>query len=305
MIRSTTSKRWMAAACAVFSATILMAQQAAAQAPTPTPTPAEQVPAVKSAEPVPPAAAAHGGGLSAADLAKSNNPLADVTALSFENYYDPTLYGVPNSNANTFDLRGVLVAGRQIIRATLPIQTTPVGGGEYKSGVGDVALFDAITISKQGAKNQWAVGPLLVTPTAADDALGSGKWQGGAALIGIFPIGGGSMLGFLATWQHSFAGDDARNTTNVSTLQPFGTYSIGGGYYVSSKGIMVFDFENDRYLIPLGVGFGKAFRAGNHMVNAFIEPEFTVYHKGAGQPVIQLYMGIKWQWPKAPKVKKG
>ena len=92
-----------------------------------------------------------------------------------------------------------------------------------------------------------------------------------------------------------------RPKTQISTLQPFATYSIGGGYYVSSKGIMVFDFENSRYLIPLGVGFGKAFRAGNHMVNAFIEPEFTVYHKGAGQPVIQLYMGIKWQWPKAAK----
>jgi hypothetical protein len=291
MIRSTSLKWSMAAACA-FSAAILMAQPAAAQAPAGPPAPA--------ATPAPEHAPASGGGLSAADIAKSNNPLGEVTAISFENYYFPTLYGVPDTNANTFDFRMVAIAGRQIIRATVPVQTTPVGGGNYKSGLGDISMFDAIRISSS-AKAEWAVGPLVALKTASDDALGSGKWQAGAALVGVFPMKGGSMLGFLATWQHSIAGDDARKTTNLSTLQPFATYSIGGGYYISSKGVMVFDFENNRYLIPIGVGFGKAVRAGGHMINAFFEPEFTLYHKGAGQPVLQLYAGIKWQWPKASK----
>ncbi|HTY63773.1 MAG TPA: hypothetical protein VMG30_16110 [Acidobacteriota bacterium] len=238
-----------------------------------------------------------GGGVSAADVAKSNNPLAPVTAVTFENYYDPTLYGVPNVNANTLDLRGVFIAGRQIIRLTVPVQTTPVGQEQYKSGLGDVAVFDAIQVSPNGARNEYAVGPLLVAPTATNTALGSHKWQGGVAAVGIFPLGGGSIMGVLATWQHSFAGDSDHPNTQVSTLQPFATYSIGSGFYVRSSGVMVFDIKNSRNLIPFGAGFGKTFKAGNHLVNAFIEPQFTVYHKGAGQPSFQLYMGIKWQWP--------
>ena len=281
----TMSKWWLAVFWAFSTATVLIAQQPTA------PPPAAPAPDTK-----PPAPTGHE--VSAAEIAKSNNPLSDMTAVSWENYYAPTLYGLPGVNANTQDMRAVFVAGRQIIRATVPVQTTPVGQGQYKSGLGDIAMFDAIRISQQGAKNEWAAGPLIVAPSATNTALGTGKWQGGAALVGIFPLGAGSIMGLLATWQHSFAGSDDRKKTQVSTLQPFATYSIGSGYYVRSSAVMVFDFENNRYLIPFGAGFGKAFRAGNHLVNAFIEPQFTVYHKGAGQPSWQLYMGIKWQWAK-------
>jgi len=279
MTTSRISKRCLAAACALSAAAVLGAQEPA-----------------KAPAPPPPG----GGGVSAADLQKSNNPLADVTALNVENYYAPTLYSVPNVNANTLDLRAVFVTGRQIIRLTVPVQTTPVAQGQYKSGLGDTAIFDAIRITPNGAKNEWAAGPLFVAPSATNSALGSGKWQAGAALVGIFPLGGGSIMGMLATWQHSFAGNQDRNKTQVSTLQPFGTFGIGGGYYIRSSAVMVFDFENNRYLIPFGAGFGKTFKAGNHLVNAFIEPQLTVYHKGVGQPTWQLYMGIRHQWLKKP-----
>jgi len=283
------SKWWMKAVWALLPATLLIAQDPAAppsQGPAPA---AEQAPAGPR-----PAS----GAVSAAEVAKLNNPLADVTAVTFENYYDPTLYSAPGVNANTLDIRAVFVSGRQIIRATVPIQTTPVAGDQYKSGLGDFAIFDAIRVSPDGSKNEYAVGPLFVAPTATNTALGSGKWQGGVAAVGIFPLNGGSLIGVLATWQHSFAGNEDRSKTQVSTLQPFATYSIGNGFYVRSSGVMVFDFQNNRYLVPFGAGFGKAFRAGGHLVNAFIEPQLTVYHKGAGQPSFQLYMGIKWQWPK-------
>jgi len=40
------------------------------------------------------------------------------------------------------------------------------------------------------------------------------------------------------------------------------------------------------------------FKAGNAIANAFIEPQFTVYHKGSGQPSFQLFMGLNLQWAK-------
>lgn len=277
--------KWrFAALWAFFPAAILMAQE-----------PAKPAPGTQPAAPPP-----SSGAVSASEIAKSNNPLADVNAVSFEDYYAPTLSGLPNANANTTPLRAVIVSGRQIMRLTVPVQTSPTGPNQSLSGLGDIAFFDAIRLSKEGAKTELGVGPLFVAPSATNSALGSGKWQAGVAAVAIHPLGGGSLLGVLATWQHSFAGNADRPTAHLSTLQPFATYSIGGGYYIRSSGVMVFDIYNDRYLIPLGAGIGKALRAGSGMVNIFFEPQFTVYHQGTGQPTVQLYMGIKWQWAKKP-----
>ena len=53
------------------------------------------------------------------DVAKANNPIAPMNAIYFQNYHAPTVYGVPGPD-NLFDIRSILISGRQIIRATLP-----------------------------------------------------------------------------------------------------------------------------------------------------------------------------------------
>jgi hypothetical protein len=259
---------------------------------------AAQEPAAKANETKPPAA---GGGVTAEQMSKSNNPLADMNALNFQNYYTPTLYGTPDAVANTMYLRPVMVAGRQIIRATLPIATVPAGPEEYKSGLGDFSIFDAIKVTPDGAKTDFGVGPLFVAPTATNSALGQGKWQAGVAAVAIHPMPGGSLLGALVTWQHSFAGDDNRPPAHLATMQYIATFGIGGGYYVRSTPVMVFDFENERHLVPFGLGIGKVFKTGGAIVNVFIEPQFTVYHRGLGQPSFQLLMGMNMQWAKKGK----
>jgi hypothetical protein len=249
-----------------------------------------------STSPAKPEASA--GGVSASQLSKANNPLADMNALNFQGSYVPALYGLPDASANTMFLRGVAVSGRQIVRATLPVSTTPVGSGQYRSGLGDFSIFDSIKLTPEGAKTDLAIGPLLSIPTATNSALGAGKWQAGVAGVAIHPLPGGSLLGMLLTWQRSFAGDQDRQDTNLSSMQPIVTASIGGGYYVKSTAVMVFDFKTDRYLIPAGLGFGKVFRMGTAIVNASIEPQFTVYHKGSGQPTIQFFASLGFQWAK-------
>lgn len=238
------------------------------------------------------------GGISASQIAKANNPLADLNAVNFHNYFSPSLYGVSGESANTMNLRPVVVAGQHIVRATLPIQTTPVGQGQYRSGLGDLNIFDAIKLTPEGAATDFAVGPLLVAPSATNSALGAGKWQAGVATVAIHPMPGGSLVGMLATWQHSFAGDVDRPSAHVATFQPIGTFSIGGGYYFRSTAVCLFDFQNDKYLVPFGLGVGKVLRIGSAVANAFIEPQFSAYHKGAGLPAFQLFVGLNLQWLK-------
>jgi hypothetical protein len=241
------------------------------------------------------------GAVSAAELAKANNPLADANAINFQNYFMPSLQGLPDASVNLFLLRPVMVAGRQIIRGTIPFQTSPTGLLSYDSGVGDINVFDAILVTGENAKTMIGVGPLLVLPTASSDSLGSGKWQAGAAAVVVRPLSGGSMVAGLVTWQTDFAGDADRAGTNFLTAQPVAVLQIGAGFYVRSTGLMTFDFENEKYLVPFGVGLGKVFKVGRTVVNSFLEPQFSAYAKGEAQPRWQVFAGINLQWFKQKK----
>jgi len=239
------------------------------------------------------------GGIDAKAMANANNPLADMNAFNFHNFFAPSLYGVPNQSSNTMNLRGIMVAGRHIIRATVPLSTLPTGLTSSVSGLGDINVFDAIVLTGDDAKTMFGVGPLLVMPTATDDALGAeSTWQAGAAMVAVRPLSGGSLIGGLVTWQTDFAGGDARIDTNLMTAQVFLTMSIGKGWYFRSSPLSVFDFQNDVYLVPFGLGMGKVFPMGGAVVNAFVEPQMSVYHKGTGLPSFQLFFGLNLQFPK-------
>lgn len=231
------------------------------------------------------------GGPCESDVATANNPIAPMNAIFFQNFFAPTVYGIPGLS-NLLDIRSLVVSGRQIIRATLPISSGDDSNGNQHSGLGDFTVYDAIRVTPEESKNVLAVGPLLVAPTATNRFLGQGKWQAGFAAVGLHSLSEGSELIGILTWQHSFASEHNRPDAQVLTFQPIVALSIGGGYYVRSSGIWSFDISNNKNLIPLGVGFGKVFKVGPAIVNAFIEPQFTVYHIGSGLPSFQLSSGL-------------
>ncbi|MFZ5876596.1 MAG: hypothetical protein ACOYXU_09320 [Nitrospirota bacterium] len=238
-----------------------------------------------------------GGGVSETDLAKANNPLADLSSINLQNYHSESLYGVPDETTNSFLLRGAMAKGRQLIRVTLPVNTVPTTG-EPASGLGDLNVFDIFVLNPQAKTFQYGVGPLLVFPTASDDELGQGKFQVGAAGIIVRALPGGSLFAGLLTWQTDVAGDEDRDDTNYLTFQPNVILQVGGGFYVRSTGVWTRDFKRNVTLIPFGLGIGKVFRVGGLVANVFAEPQLTVYHKGDAQPARQLFTGINFQLPK-------
>jgi hypothetical protein len=235
---------------------------------------------------------------SAAEVARANNPLAPVTAINLNNYFLPTLYGLPDQTANALLLRPVFATSKMILRGTLPLSTVPSGSGDGVSGLGDFSVFDAFLLTSSESKTQFGIGPLLVIPTATDDLLGAGKWQAGGAIVAVSNLAP-TVLGFaLITYQHSFAGDDTRPTTSLLTAQPGAIMQVGGGYYLRTSGVWQFNTETGDYSIPFGLGAGKVMRAGGAVLNLFLEPQFTVLHEGAGQPAVQVFAGMNLQFPK-------
>jgi len=60
----------------------------------------------------------------------------------------------------------------------------------------------------------------------------------------------------------------------------------------------VFDIENDKYNMPVGLGIGKVVPTRKAIFNLFVEPQFTILSHGAGQPELQILIGVNTQFVK-------
>jgi hypothetical protein len=123
---------------------------------------------------------------SAEDVNAANNPLTPTITFNLHDQWAPELYEV-DPGSNTFLLRGVIphkLGGQgQLFRYTLPIVTAPDGTGGTATGLGDLNIFDLFPFLLRKARVELAVGPQLIVPAATDDLTGTGKWQGGFAMI--------------------------------------------------------------------------------------------------------------------------
>lgn len=240
---------------------------------------------------------------SADALAKANNPLADMTAFNVQNYYIPKLTDAPDdAYLNNAWLRFAkpFADGKLLFRISMPLSTVGLpdrfGNVNATSGLGDMNAFLAYSFVSKPTKTM-GVGPLLVAPTASETVLGSGKWQAGFAFVAFFVQSPSFQFGSLITWQMSFAGDSDRGDTNLGAFQPFYFWQLGKGTYLRGAPIWVFDFENDSFHTPIGIGIGKVVKVGKTVFNIFIEPQYSMLTRGT-QPQFQLFSGINLQFLK-------
>lgn len=232
---------------------------------------------------------------------EANNPLTPKITINLQNYYIPDFIDTPGDpHANQFLLRGLIPSDMfglpQLLRFTLPIATSPDVPDGYVTGLGDLTLIDLFVLPKVGDVT-FAVGPVLVIPTATDEQLGSGKWQVGAAGVVVAPQDWG-LLGGLVTYQTSFAGVQDREDVNLLTVQPIANVNLSDGWYLRSSATWNFNLENGSSYIPVGAGVGKVFQLEKGItMNAFIEPQYTVWHDGPGAPRWQIFAGLNFQFP--------
>jgi len=73
-------------------------------------------------------------------------------------------------------------------------------------------------------------------------------------------------------------------------------YQLGGGTYLRSAPIWVYNLENDNYSVPIGLGVGQVFKSGSTVYNVFIEPQVSLADDGPGQPEWQVFMGFNMQF---------
>lgn len=170
-----------------------------------------------------------------------------------------------------------------IYRLEVPVVSQTLPNTELDAtGLSDLIFVDVIAFkTKIGLLG---IGPSLIIPTASSDYLGSGKWSPG--LAGVFMTKGfGLTLGVLGQQYVSVGGDSDRPDQNFMLFQPIITKIFNGGYFINFSPIMKFDWENDKYNLPLGVNFGKAFAKNLSM---FFGVEYVVSGPGQGDFTLRL-----------------
>lgn len=232
------------------------------------------------------------------DVNDANNPLTPKITINFHDYYVPELTDLPDRYANQFLLRGLipsdLFGKPQLFRFTLPVATAPEFPNGYVTGLGDLTLMDIFVFP--GKEVSFGAGPIVVLPTATDEALGAGKWQLGAVGMAVAPTSWG-LVGGLATYQASVAGQSDRENVSLATFQPIVNYNLSDGFYLRSTATWNFNLESGDYSIPIGFGIGKVIPLGKKAtMNAFIEPQYTVASQGAGAPKWQIFAGVNFQF---------
>lgn len=233
----------------------------------------------------------------AAAAAQANNPLADMKAFNIQNYYIGEVTGpVDDGNQLWFRYAQPFSLGETdwLMRASLPVNSYSDPVDDF--GLGDFNIFGAYLFENANPAISVGLGPQLTVPTASSSSLGSEKWSAGLAHVLFDASSPVLQWGYLLTWQTSFAGEEDRSDVNIAAFQPFLFYQLGEGHYLRAAPIWAYDIENIGYSIPIGFGYGKVFKRGDIVYNAFLEPQYSVADKGDGWPEWQLFFALNMQF---------
>ena len=237
-----------------------------------------------------PAVAPESGGQSQDQAA--NDPTASISTLQLQMLYSGDYHNLENGHATTLQIRGAVPfktgSLNHILRATIPLAIdTP----SESSGLSDLTLFDLIVFPL--SKGRWGIGPVILLPTATDDALGAEKWALGPALGLTYPYKK-MLFGLFNQNLFTIGGDDDRPDVNVSILQPIFNLSLGNGWSVGTSEMNVtYDWEKEDWVnIPIGGKVSKFFKGAEIPVQLSASVEYNL-QDNAVAPEWTSSIGIK------------
>ncbi len=190
-----------------------------------------------------------------------------------------------------------------VTRTILPVISQPAfsNGQSREHGIGDMQ-FSAFFSPKPPASTGWiwGAGTVLQFDTASDDRLGQGAWGMGPTAVAL-KISGPWVYGGLINNVWSVSEDDGRADVNQMLIQPFVNFNFADhpGRYLTFAPVITANWEadNDKWVVPLGLGIGQITKFGKRPVNLQASYYYNI-ERPDGAPRYQLRLQIQLMFPK-------
>lgn len=217
-----------------------------------------------------------------AELAKkTQNPVADIISVPFENYF---YFNAGPNHATIYDLNIKPVVPfhlnedwNLITRTIIPVINEP-SLSHSAFGLGDINPSFFLSPAKSSGFI-WGVGPTFTIPTATDSLLGSGKFSMGPTAVAL-AIQGPWLYGALVYNQWSVTGW-SKTAVNNMLIEPFANYNFGKGWHLSTAPLITANWEavaGQRWTVPVGGGIGKLVWLGKLPADILVQAYDNVEH---------------------------
>ena len=153
---------------------------------------------------------------------------------------------------------------------------------DYKSGIGDIQLPALLALPGKYSGN-WILGagPVVLFPTATDDALGSDQWAlGPAVVVGYKTKKFTAVLFPNYFWKVGESGqDDETPDINQGSLLYQFVYNLPDAWQIGFNPTITYNDQaqsKNKWNVPVGLFAGKTIKIGNMPVNIKAGLEYSV-----------------------------
>jgi hypothetical protein len=216
------------------------------------------------------------------DIAKKlANPVASLISVPFQHNLD-CCFGPDDALRYTLNLQPVIPVplGERwtvVTRTIVPTiyQEAPVSLLDDKFGLGDAQQSFFFTPGPTADGVTWALGPIVLWPTATEDELGSGKFGAGPTGL-LLRQDAGWTYGVLANHIWSYASVDDAHPDDVSStfIQPFINYTFPNTTSLILNTESSYDWEADEWTVPINAGVSRIFKFGAQPVSLGVQGRY-------------------------------
>lgn len=159
-----------------------------------------------------------------------------------------------------------------------------------EDGLGDTVLLANIS-NQTKPPFIYGFGPTFMFPTASDDRLGSEKWAVGPSGL-MAHISEKWVFGVIGQHWWSFAGDDDRDSVNVTDVQPVVRYRITPETNVGCAPNIQYNWSEDQLTLPVGLGMATLIKIGEIPISLGFESYYYLEQDDMFGPEWGLRFGI-------------
>ena len=237
---------------------------------------------------------------------KTQNPVADLISVPIQNNFNFNV-GPHNQTQTVINIQPVVPIKLNedfnlITRTILPVvdQPDPVSNTS-QFGLGNLNTTLFLSPAKSKAVT-WGVGPIFGFPTKTNDLLGSNTFTVGPSAV-VVAMPKHWVIGALANQQWSMGNAPSNQRVNALLIQPFINYNLPEAWYLTSAPVITANWEafgnnsSDRWVIPIGGGFGKIVKTGGPPLNMNLQGYYNVVNPTQGSDW-QLRFTVALLFPK-------